>query len=196
MKHFQLGISLLFAALAVNVFAQDVNGFKDDYRTDFEDTAKQLVQLAQAMPAEKYGWRPGEGVRSVSEVYVHIAAGNFLLLSLTGVKLPSEYYPTNLDPKDPRALIKQNSELEKKITSKADVVKMLQASLDALQENFAKTTAADLDRQLDFFGEKTTVRRIYLRMFAHCNEHMGQSVAYARMNGVVPPWSHPAPKEK
>jgi uncharacterized damage-inducible protein DinB len=188
--------ALLLAVSALPALAQNVQGFKDDYSTDFTYTVKQLVQLAQAMPAEKFDWRPGPEVRSVGEVYVHIAAGNFLLLSLTGVKLPAEYYPATLDSKDGRAVIAQNNQLEKKITAKADVLKMLQASLDAVQANFTRQTASDFEKPVDFFGQKATVRAIYLRIFAHCNEHMGQSIAYARVNGVVPPWSKPAAKEK
>ena len=64
------------------------SGIKAEYLDDFSVTCKHLDQLSQATPADKYSWRPGAGVRSVSEVYVHIAKGNFLLLSLTGVRLP------------------------------------------------------------------------------------------------------------
>jgi uncharacterized damage-inducible protein DinB len=58
-----------------------------------------------------------------------------------------------------------------------------------VRDNFSKANEASLNAPADFFGTKTTVRAIYLRILVHNNEHMGQSVAYARMNGVVPPWS-------
>jgi uncharacterized damage-inducible protein DinB len=145
------------------------------------------------MPANKYSWRPGAGVRSVSEVYVHIANGNFLLLSLTGVKPPAEYFPnlpTDAKGKpDTQAVFKRMGDLEKTVTDKDAVTRMLKSSLDEVRNRFSQLTATDLDQPADFFGEKTTVRRIYLRIFAHVNEHYGQSVAYARVNGLVPPWS-------
>jgi len=64
------------------------------------------------------------------------------------------------------------------------------SSLDEVRNRFSQLTPAELDRPTDFFGEQTTVRGVYLRIFAHVNEHYGQSVAYARVNGIVPPWSH------
>ena len=180
-------------ALAACAQAQEAGGFKTEYLNDFETTSQHLVQLAAAMPADKYSWRPGTGVRSVSEVYVHIAAGNFLLLSLTGVKLPAEYFPgikaTANGAPDPKAIFQRMSELEKTVTNKDQVQQLLKASLDEVREQLSKLTPVELDKPADFFGQKTTARGIYLRIFAHVNEHYGQSIAYARVNGVVPPWS-------
>ena len=192
----RLHIRLLFpvAIATVSAFAQQVAGFKNEYLDDFAPTSRQLVQLAEAVPADKYGWRPGEGVRSTGEVYLHIATGNYLLLFLTGVKLPAEYYaesPANTGREAALGVFRQNLKLEKSITKKDDVVRILKSSLDAVKSRFSELTAADLDKPVDFFGEKTTARRVYLRILAHNSEHMGQSVAYARMNGIVPPWSRP-----
>jgi len=168
-------------------------GLKTEYLNDFETTCKHLDQLSQATPADKYSWRPAPGVRSVSEVYVHIASGNFLLLSFTGVKLPPEYFPSvTTDAKgktDTQAVLKRLRELEKTVAEKDAVARMLKSSLDEVRNRFSQLTPADLDRTTDFFGQQTTVRGIYLRIFAHVNEHYGQSVAYARVNGIVPPWS-------
>ena len=181
------------ALAAAGVLTQETGGFKTEYLSEFSTTSQHLVQLAAAMPADKYGWRPGTGVRSVSEVYVHIATGNYLLLALTGVKLPAEYYPdikpTAKGEPDLKAIFARTSELEKTITNKDQVQQMLKASLDAVQGQFSKLTPADLDKPANFFGQKTTVRGIYLRILAHVNEHYGQSIAYARINAVVPPWS-------
>jgi uncharacterized damage-inducible protein DinB len=173
-------------------FGQDVRGFRNEYLDDFAVTRRQVIQLAKAMPAEKYTWRPGKDVRSVSEVYLHIATGNYLLLSLTGMQLPPEYYKGAVAAsKDPMVLFRHNLELEKSTSAKDQIVRMLESSLDAVRDQFSKATDADLDKSADFFGEKTTVRRVYLRILAHVNEHMGQSIAYARTNGIAPPWSQP-----
>src|ERR1700746_4160267 len=98
------------------------------------------------MPAHKYGWRPAAGVRSVSEVYVHIANGNFLLLSLTGVKLPAEYFPNlRTDAKgkpDTQAVFKRMSELEKTVADKDAVTRMLKSSLEELRHRLRHLTSA------------------------------------------------------
>ena len=193
-------VVVLFLAPLLSAWqAQKAGGLKTEYLDDFAVTCKHLNQLSQAMPADKYSWRPGPGVRSVSEVYVHIASGNFLLLSLTGVKVPAEYFPnvtTDANGKPhTQAVFKRMGELEKTVTEKDAVTRMLTSSLDEVRNRFSQLTPAELDRPTDFFGEQTTVRRVYLRIFAHVNEHYGQSVAYARVNGIVPPWS-PTQKPK
>ena len=186
-------VFLLLGAFLSAAQGKDASSLKTEYLDDFAETCKHLDQLSQAIPANKYAWRPAAGVRSVSEVFVHIADGNFLLLSLTGVKLPSEYFPNlPMDAKgkpNPQAVFKRTGELEKTIVDKDAVTRMLKSSLDEVRNRFSQLTIAELDQPTDFFGEKTTVRRIYLRIFAHVNEHYGQSIAYARVNAIVPPWS-------
>jgi uncharacterized damage-inducible protein DinB len=175
------------ACLAANA----AGGFKHEYLDELEYVSKHANELAEAMPAAKYAWRPAKGVRSVSEVYVHMAAGNFLLLDLIGVKAPAEWYSgvTVTGDKRPTAMIHRNEELEKTVTEPARVRAMLKQSLEAVRKAFEAASDADLDKPASFFGEPSTVRAIYLRILVHLNEHTGQSVAYARMNGVVPPWS-------
>jgi uncharacterized damage-inducible protein DinB len=181
---------LLAFNLAFALQAQAPKGFHADYLTEWQVPATQLIQLAEAMPAEKYSWRPGPGVRSVGEVYVHIAAGNFLLLDIAGVKAPGDLYGSlRTDVSHTIAVATRTRELEQKITGKEQIVQLLKRSLAAVKDHFSKTSDAALNRQVDFFEAKSTVRGVYLRILAHSNEHMGQSVAYARMNGIVPPWS-------
>jgi hypothetical protein len=106
------------------------------------------------------------------------------------VKAPDDLYRTLAkNVNRAMAIVKKNDELEKTITSKPQVIDLLKRSLAAVKDNFSKATVATLNGPADFFGTKTTVRAVYLRILAHNNEHMGQSVAYARMNGIVPPWS-------
>jgi uncharacterized damage-inducible protein DinB len=132
-----------------------------------------LIALAEAIPANKYSWRPAPGVRSVSEVFMHIAIANFGLLSFTGPKMPADMKP----------------DLEKTVTKKADVIDWLKRSLDAVKTAHAQLKPGDLERKVKIEGKTVTVDGMYLRIIIHDNEHMGQLVAYARMNGIVPPWS-------
>lgn len=165
--------------------------FKQDYLDELRYVSGHAVALAEAMPAPKFGWRPEKGVRSVSEVYVHMATGNYLLLDIVGIAPPAELYSgaTGQGSERGRAMIRRNQELEKTVTEPARVNAMLKSSLDAVRRAFEAATESDLERPVKFFGRDSTVRAIYLRILAHLNEHTGQSIAYARMNKVTPPWS-------
>jgi uncharacterized damage-inducible protein DinB len=132
-----------------------------------------LVALAEATPPEKFAWRPAAGVRSTSEVYMHIAITNFYLLQFTGPKVPAGL----------------KEDMEKQVTSKPEVIDWLKRSLDAVKEAHLAQTPKDLARKVRIHDRDATVDGMYLRIIVHANEHMGQLVAYARMTGVVPPWS-------
>jgi uncharacterized damage-inducible protein DinB len=104
---------------------------------------------------------------------MHIAVANFYLLSITGPKMPEG---VTLDT-------------EKTVTSKAEVIKWLKRSLEAVRAAHASEKPADLQRKVHIADRDATVDGMYLRIIIHANEHMGQLIAYARMTGVVPPWS-------
>src|SRR5579863_5262139 len=158
---------------AASLHADEYEGLWQGYDGEWGHVSRQLVALAEATPAGKFAWRPAEGVRSVSEVYMHIALANFYLLSVTGPKLPAD--------------LKEDA--EKTITSKAEVIDWLKRSLDAVKVAHLAVKPADLARKVHIEDRDATVDGMYLRIIVHANEHMGQLVAYARMTGVVPPWS-------
>jgi uncharacterized damage-inducible protein DinB len=155
--------------------AQAPEGIWQGYDGEWKHVSQQLIALAEATPAEKFSWRPATGVRSTSEVYMHIAIANFYLLSITGPKMPESL----------------NLEKEKSITSKAEVIDWLKRSLEAVKTAHAAAAPKDLERKVHIADREATVDGMYLRIIVHANEHMGQLVAYARMTGVVPPWSKP-----
>lgn len=164
----------VFVFAAPRTFAEDpLEGIWQGYDGEWLHVSRQLVELAEATPAEKFAWRPAPGVRSTSEVYMHIVIANFGLLAFTGPKAPADLKP----------------ELEKTVTAKADVINWLKRSLDAVKQAHLSETPADLQRKLKVYGRDSSVDGMYLRIIVHANEHMGQLVAYARMTGVVPPWS-------
>ena len=167
-------ILLLLLIAAHPVFAQTApEGIWQGYDGEWKHVSKQLIDLAEATPEDKFSWRPAPGVRSTSEVYMHIALANLYLLSVTGPKMPAD--------------LKQ--EMEKSVTAKADVIRWLKRSLDAVKEAHASVTPKDLERKVHIADRDATVDGMYLRIIVHANEHMGQLVAYARMAGVTPPWS-------
>jgi uncharacterized damage-inducible protein DinB len=167
-----------------------IEGFRGEFLWEFEIAERQLVAMAEAIPPEKYDWRPDGKARSVSEVFVHVAAGNFMLLEVVGRAVPVDLYPEIPAQGQERfwGMVRRNDELEKSIREKSAAIGLLKQSLQAVRETFSETDTAQLDRGLHFFGEPTTVRRVYLRLLAHFHEHMGQMIAYVRINGLNPPW--------
>lgn len=169
-------VRLLMALLSISptaLLAQAPEGIWQGYDGEWKHVSRQLIDLAEAIPADKFAWRPAAGVRSTSEVLMHIVLANFYLLSVTGPKMPAE--------------LTQNS--EKTVTSKAEVISWLRRSLDAVKDAHLAAKLQDLQRKVHIADRDATVDGIYLRIIIHDNEHMGQLIAYARMMGVAPPWS-------
>ena len=149
-------------------------GIWQGYDGEWLHVSQQLIALAEATPEEKFSWRPAPGVRSTSEVYMHIVEANFGLLSVTGPKMPAD----------------MKEGMEKSVTAKADVISWLKRSLEAVKQAHLAVTPKDLQRKVHIYDRDATVDGMYLRIIVHANEHMGQLIAYARMSGVVPPWSN------
>ncbi|MGH7700715.1 MAG: DinB family protein [Gemmatimonadales bacterium] len=167
-----LGLALI-AVLSTASAQQAPAGERGDMLAQLDDAATKLAQLAEAIPQEKYAWRPAEGVRSVSQVFVHVASANFFFPTLVGVPA------TSRPPRD----------AEQSVTDKAQVVDWLKRSFDHARAAIRGMSEADLDKPVDMFGRPSTYRYVLLTMVSHAHEHLGQSIAYARGNGVVPPWS-------
>jgi uncharacterized damage-inducible protein DinB len=165
--------------------ATSAPSFQSDYVTDVDFVGKRLIDLANAVPAEKYSWRPAPGVRSVSEVYMHVVGADFLLPSLIGGKLPEGF----------------SRDMEKTVTDKAKVIEWLKKGMENARAAGANISSADLDKKVNvkFLGGEVTERRVLMIVETHMHEHLGQSIAYARSIGVTPPWSEgetPAPPAK
>jgi len=177
-RRLTLGV-FLFVLFASRSFAQSqpapdpLDGVWQGYDGEWRHVSNQLIALAEATPEKNFAWRPAAGVRSTSEVYMHIAQANFYLLSVTGPKMPKE----------------MEGNVEKTITSKAEVISWLKRSLEAVKQAHMAETPAHLALHVKIGDRDSTVDNMYLRIIIHDNEHMGQLVAYARMTGVVPPWS-------
>ena len=173
-------IPILAAVLASALAAgeAETSGYLADFSSDFGRASEKLVDLAGAIPAEKYGWRPSDEVRTVSETLVHVADANFYLARSLGLAPPQDL------PED----------LEKEVTAKDAVIELLKRSQEQIRRA-VETSEVDLDREIDFFGRRWTVRRLFMQVAAHTHEHLGQSIAYARSIGVVPPWSRPRPQD-
>jgi uncharacterized damage-inducible protein DinB len=163
---------VLFVLLSAATLHAQNEGLWEGYDGEWSHVSRQLIALAEATPPDKFSWRPAPGVRSTSEVYMHIAVANFVLLSVTGANEPAV-----------------SNSLEQTVTAKAEVIDWLKRSLDAVAKARSQLKPGDLQHKVKIEGKVVTVDGMYLRIIVHDNEHMGQLIAYARMNGIVPPWS-------
>jgi len=148
-------------------------GFREEFLGQFGASAEKLVALAKAMPAETYGWRPMEGVASVARAYMHIAAYNY-------------YYPETALGVD-AGLPYQT--WEEGVTEKDRVVEILERSMEHVRGLAGSMSDADLAKPTRLYGREVPQWAVLLQLVTHMNEHLGQEIAYARMNRVVPPWS-------
>lgn len=145
---------------------------KADFLTELADVEKKVRALAEAIPAEKYGWRPVEGVRTTAQVFLHIAGGNYYLSRLAGAQTPADV-PKQLES----------------LTDKQEILGWLDRSFAHVRAAIESATPEQMAKEVEFYGSKTTGRGLYLKAYGHASEHLGQAIAYARASGVTPPWS-------
>ena len=179
-----LCLTVIFTALNLPAAAQDKPSDKpsapiaSSYRTEFLEEISyfelRFTPLADAVPAEKYSWRPAEGVRSAGEVYAHVVMANYGIAKTLGTPLPS-----GLDPKSFLAAA----------NDKPKIVQALKDSFAHLRQAISSLNDKDADKPQAMFNRQTTLRGAFMMIDRHLGEHLGQSIAYARMNGVVPPWT-------
>jgi uncharacterized damage-inducible protein DinB len=145
------------------------------------DMESKVMALAKAVPEDKYSWRPAPGVRSFGEVFLHIAYGNRLIMTIAS-KQPN--------PDEVKKLFAEEGAGEKQAVDKAQTLKILAESFAAARKAIEPLRSGGLSHDAEFFGTKTTRRGVYVFMDTHIAEHLGQAIAYARMNAIVPPWSN------
>jgi uncharacterized damage-inducible protein DinB len=172
----------VLALTAVRIAAADDKpaGFRADLLGQIEFAQKQILDLENAIPQDKMAWRPNKDVRSISEVYSHIAFGNYFLAKFAGIEPPAGItFSSESD----------GTKWEKATTDKKEIADQLVKSFTFVKDAIGKMSDADLEKHTTFFGHDMTARGMLLTMLSHMHEHLGQSIAYARMNNIVPPWT-------
>jgi uncharacterized damage-inducible protein DinB len=154
--------------------AASPSGVKGEMLQWIKDAESKLVELAEVTPEAKYAWRPAKDVRSTGEVLMHVAAANYGIPSFGGVKPPEGF---------------DFATFEKSKTKKAEIVETLKASFAHAEKAWSEMSDADMEKPVEIFGMNMTVRGSYVMLLSHCHEHLGQSIAYARSNGIAPPWT-------
>ncbi len=171
----------LLATVASVTTVQAQHSLMADLMSDVAEVEEKLLGLANAMPADKYDWRPGEGVRSVGEVFQHVAADNYLLAA-PFLDVPAW---TEMDASDYGTV----QAFERRDIPRAQIIDELTQSFAHLKNAMEMMTDARLRESVSLFGRTWTAQSLWVLTVTHIHEHLGQSIAYARTNGVVPPWS-------
>jgi uncharacterized damage-inducible protein DinB len=157
------------------------SGFRAEFLEEIAYYEQRYTRLAEAIPVEKYAWCPSEGVRSVGEVFTHIVAANYGVARALGTAPPA-----GLDFKAIAGLS----------ADKAKVLQALQESFTHFRGAITALREADADKPQNMFNRHTTLRGSFVVITGHFGEHLGQSIAYARVNGVVPPWTEEAQQQQ
>lgn len=176
MSHRILPLPLLaLLVFAPAASAQTPPDFTAEFLEQFNTSMEKFIALAEAMPAERYTWSPGEGVMEVSRVYMHVAHYNYLYPSRTlGVPLPEGLDISTME----------------EVRPKTEALAALRASADYVRQAVSSISAEELAQRVELYGRDVPQWSVLFQLLAHMNEHLGQSIAYARMNEVVPPWSN------
>lgn len=178
-----LGVAAaLLAAPALSAQHAHHSSVSADLRTDIEQVEKKMLDLARAIPEDKYGWRPGEGVRSIAEVVKHVAADNYLIPAAIGFPADAA---TGIKGDDYKTALAY----EKRAMNKMQAIAELERSFAFLKKSLGDMPAARMGQGVKMFGMDFTGQQAWIMATTHLHEHLGQLIAYARSNGVAPPWS-------
>jgi uncharacterized damage-inducible protein DinB len=178
-------IVLLIVGLPVTVLAQSrpADGVMADLVTQVSYAETKIVALAKAIPESAYDWRPGDGVRSTSEVFRHVAGENYFVGAKIGGTVP---------PADTGITGKTHKEAvayEERRMRRVELIRALEQSFAFLKRSMADTPLDRLESLTDYSGRSVPTRTAWLYATTHLHEHFGQMIAYARSNKIVPPWS-------
>jgi len=178
---FAVGISVSTPALAQN---SDMAASADHTAPSYDMKAqaledlgrvqKKFADLANAVPADKMTWRPASDARSFAEVFLHVAGERYGILSLMGAAPPASY---------------DRKTFEKSTTDRSQIIDDLNKSWEFSKNTINGMSNADFAKLLPKLGPQANEGDVVYILVADAHEHLGQLVAYARENGIVPPWT-------
>jgi uncharacterized damage-inducible protein DinB len=154
-----------------------------DLMRDVQQLEQKMVGLARAIPADKYSWRPATGVRSIGEVFKHVAADNYLMPAALGTMPDTS---TGIKGDDYNTAVA----FEKREMNQDAIIAELEKSFAFLKTALEGATADVMTKQSTLFGQTFTGQQVWVLAVTHAHEHLGQMIAYARSNGIAPPWSN------
>ncbi|MEM8895118.1 MAG: DinB family protein [Bacteroidota bacterium] len=165
----------IILALVVSMTSMAQDQLQMETSNMIQFAAGRAAELAEAIPEDKFDWSPMEGVRSVSGVIVHMVSANYFFSTKLGATLPEG---VNLET------------LEQDLKTKDELIAALKQSTETITSAVKGVDSGTLGDKVEFPfpGDFTTMSAILI-IQGHCNEHLGQLIAYARSNEIVPPWS-------
>lgn len=168
-------ILLIFVLLLISVAGFSQHQVQNETAGALQVTSEKVKSLVQAIPADKMDWAPAEGVRSFKSVLIHIASANYFFATKLGAELPEGVNPRGLD---------------ESLKTKEDVVNALEESYELALAAIKNAKEEELGNKVEYpFPGDFTNMTTMLIILSHTNEHLGQLIAYARMNDITPPWS-------
>jgi DinB superfamily len=153
---------------------------RKQFTQDLDTLYSKFHALAEAIPADKYTWRPAPGVRSIGEVFMHVASEFYVWTPLSYGAKPSPVIPNTSDS----AMKKFES-----MSTKADVLKHLKDGYTYTKATLAALPPSAIAGDKKMFGGSYTIIETSFGMAGDLHEHLGQLIAYARTNGIKPPWT-------
>jgi uncharacterized damage-inducible protein DinB len=187
-NHFTKIFSLFIAVVLLFAIVSQISATKpnelvivNEFLGQVDFMQGRVTQLAETIPQDTYTWRPAEGVRSIGEVYLHITFSNYLCVNVSGGSVPEDD-GFEMDPG-------KINEWDTQTTDKGKILSKMEKSFGVLKERIKNLTEDELNKEVEVFGMTMSTRNFIISMIAHCHEHLGQSIAYARSNDVVPPWN-------
>jgi uncharacterized damage-inducible protein DinB len=148
---------------------------------DLQEVNKKCVDLAEVLPSDKLTWRPSPDTRSFAEVFLHVAGERYAFLSMMGANPPAGF---------------KAGEFDKSTTEKGHIIEALNQSWDFASKAINGMSNADFAKLLPKLGPQANEGDVVYLLVADAHEHLGQLVAYARQNSIVPPWTVEAQKRK
>ena len=152
---------------------------RKQFLADLDTLQSKFLALAEAFPANKYAWRPAQGVRSVGEAFMHVASEFYVYAPMA--------YGAARSPVIPRG--QDSFKKFESMSTKEDVLKHLKEGFAYTKQSITSIDEAQLTGSRKLFGGDHNIVETSFAMTDDLHEHLGQLIAYARMNGVTPPWS-------
>lgn len=159
---------------AISPAERTANAFLPSFLGYYELSTGKVLSLAEAFPEEAMDWNPMEGVFTTEGVLLHMAAANYFLARQLGFATPEGIEP---------------AKFAETVKGKETVIATLSASIDFIKMAAQKFPQEELGEPVTLFGQEMTKMSVFLIIIGHAEEHLGQLIAYARSNGIVPPWS-------
>jgi uncharacterized damage-inducible protein DinB len=149
-------------------------GFRAEFLHQFDMSMTKIIALAEAVPAETYPRRAVPAVAPLAQTFAHIAQYNY------------EYPARAMGIPAPAGIDRDTLE---RVSQKPQIVALLKRSAEHVRQAVRGMPEAQLSRETVLYGRRVQQWAVLLQLLAHMDDHLGQSIAYARVSGVVPPWS-------